>query len=184
MKHRINETSYAGLLTKKQGMDNLEDTKGVHSMELHYETLIPVEYPENTALSVGTVLFVVEGRELPLDFNITETCIKKAPCSHVHLDTILKDFNPQIFADDYQELGLAFDDLNYVFFANRLSNTYLAEVYTEFFYTENEIYLPLALKSACLFFQDGSRLDYSSFISNSANEQLSYQTAITTITAK
>lgn len=172
MKHRINETAYASLLTKKHSMDNPRDTKGIHSMELHYETLIPVEYPQNTALSVGTVLFVVEGRELPLDFNIMETCIKEAPCSHIHLDTILKDFNPQIFADDYKELGLTFDDLNYGFFANRLSKTYLAEVYTEFFYTENEIYLPLSLKSACLFFQDGSRLDYSSFISGSANKQL------------
>lgn len=104
MKHRISKPAYAGLPTKKQSMDNPRDTKGIHSMELHYETLIPVEYPQNAALSVGTVLFVVEGRELPLDFNITETCIKEAPCSHVHLDTILKDFNSQVFADDYQEL--------------------------------------------------------------------------------
>ena len=174
MKHRINETAYAGLLTKKQSMDNPRDTKGIHSMELHYETLIPVENPQNTALSVGTVLFVVKGRELPLDFNITETCIKEAPCSHVHLDTILKDFNPQIFADDYQELGLTFDDLNYGFFATRLSNLHLETLHQQLFYTRNKPYLPLALKSACLFFQDGSRLDYSSFISGSANKQLSY----------
>ena len=75
--------------------------------------------------------------------------------------------------DEYKELGLSVSDLNYDYFAARLSDTYLAEVYTEYFYNvPKEIHLPLTLKSACLLFQDGRTLDYSDRISVFAQKQL------------
>ena len=45
---------------------------GIYGMELEYESLIPIDRPKDTFLSIGTVTFLIEGKELPLDFNITE----------------------------------------------------------------------------------------------------------------
>ena len=45
---------------------------GIYGMELQYESLVPIERPKDTFLSVGTVTFLMEGKELPLDFSITE----------------------------------------------------------------------------------------------------------------
>ena len=75
--------------------------------------------------------------------------------------------------DEYKELGLSPSDLNYDFFAKHYHDTYLAEIYTEFVYTNpKEIYLPLTLKSVSLLFQDGRTLDYSDRISVFAQKQL------------
>ena len=41
---------------------------GIYGMELQYESLIPIDRPKDTFLSVGTVTFLIEGKELPLDF--------------------------------------------------------------------------------------------------------------------
>lgn len=145
---------------------------GIYGMELQYESLIPIARPKDTFLSVGTVTFLVEGEELPLDFNITEGGTEGNAGSIIRLNVLIKDFEPQVFMDEYRGLGLAPSDLTYDFFAARHSDTYLTEVYTEYFYTKNEIYLPLTLKSACLLFKDGRSLDYSDRISVFALKQL------------
>lgn len=146
----------------------------IYGMELKYESLIPIDRPEDTFLSVGTVTFLIEGKELPLDFNITEGGTEGDAGSIVCINAEIKDFAPEVFIDEYRELGLSPADLNYDYFAARLSDTYLAEVYTEYLYTDTpkEIYLPLTLKSACLLFQDGRTLDYSDRISVFAQKQL------------
>ncbi|NBI90895.1 hypothetical protein D3Z45_09975 [Lachnospiraceae bacterium] len=74
--------------------------------------------------------------------------------------------------EEYRKLGLTPSALDYGFFADRYSDTYLTEVYTEYFYIQSETYLPLTLKSACLLFRDGSALDYSDRISVFAQKQL------------
>ena len=145
---------------------------GIYGMELQYESLIPIARPKDTCLSVGTVTFLIGEMELPLDFNITECSVEGEAGSILRLNAVIKDFEPQTFADEYWELGLTPDDLTYGFFAARHSDTYLTELYTEYFYTENEAYLPLTLKSACLLFQDGSALDYSDRISVFVLKQL------------
>lgn len=145
---------------------------GIYGMELEYESLIPIARPKDTFLSVGTVTFLMEGKDLPLDFNITEGGTEGNAGSIIRLNALIKDFEPQVFMDEYRELGLAPADLTYDFFADRLSDTYLTEVYTEYFYIKDETYLPLTLKSACLLFQDGSTLDYSDHISVFAQKQL------------
>lgn len=145
----------------------------IYGMGLQYESLIPVDRPKDTFLSVGTVTFLIEGKELPLDFNITEGGTEGNAGSIISVNAEIKDFEPEIFIDEYRELGLSPSDLNYDYFAVRLSDTYLAEVYTEYLYTDTpkEIYLPLTLKSACLLFQDGRSLDYSGRISVFAQKQ-------------
>lgn len=147
---------------------------GIYGMELKYESLIPIDRPKNTFLSVGTVTFLIEGKELPLDFNITEGGAEGNAGSIISINALIKDFEPRVFMEDYRELGLSPSDLNVDFFAARLSETYLAEVYTEYLYTDTpkEIYLPLTLKSACLLFQYGQTLDYSDRISVFAQKQL------------
>lgn len=147
---------------------------GIYGMELKYESLIPIDRPKNTFLSVGTVTFLIEGKELPLDFNITEGGAEGNAGSIISINALIKDFEPRVFMEDYRELGLSPSDLNFDFFAARLSETYLAEVYTEYLYTDTpkEIYLPLTLKSACLLFQYGQTLDYSDRISVFAQKQL------------
>lgn len=146
----------------------------IYGMELKYESLIPIDQPKDTFLSVGTVTFLIEGKDLPLDFNITEGCTEGNAGSIVSVNARILDFEPEIFMEEYRELGLAPSDLNFDFFAARLSDTYLMEVYTEYLYTDTpkEIYLPLTLKSACLLFQDGNVLDYSDRISVFAQKQL------------
>ncbi len=145
---------------------------GIYGMELEYESLIPIARPKDTFLSVGTVTFLMEGKELPLDFNITEGGTEGNAGSIIRLNALIKDFEPQVFMDEYRKLGLAPADLTYDFFAARHSDAYLTEVYTEYFYIKEETYLPLTLKSACLLFQDGSTLDYSDHISVFAQKQL------------
>ena len=145
---------------------------GIYGMELQYESLIPVARPEDTSLSVGTVTFQIGETELPLDFNITECSVEGEAGSILRLNAVITDFEPQTYTDEYQKLGLTPADLTYGFFAIRYSDTHLTELYTEYFYTENEAYLPLTLKSACLLFQDGSALDYSDRISVFVLKQL------------
>lgn len=146
----------------------------IYGMALQYESLIPIDCPKDTFLTIGTVTFLVDGNELPLDFNITESSVKGNAGSIICVDAEIKDFGPEIFMDEYRELGLSPSDLNYDYFAARLSKTYLMEVYTEYFSTNTpkEVYLPLALKSASLLFRDGRSLDYSDRISVFAQQQL------------
>lgn len=145
---------------------------GIYGMELQYESLIPIARPKDTFLSVGTVTFLMEGKELPLDFNITEGGVEGSAGNIIRLNALVKDFEPQVYMDEYRALGLNASDLTYGFFAARHSDTYLTEVYTEYFYIKDESYLPLTLKSACLLFRDGSSLDYSGRITVFAQKQL------------
>lgn len=145
---------------------------GIYGMELQYESLVPISRPKDTFLSVGAVTFLIKGKELPLDFNITEGGMEGKAGSIIRLNALIKEFEPQVYMEEYQELGLTPSALDYDFFADRYSDTYLTEVYTEYFYIQSETYLPLTLKSACLLFQDGRALDYSERISVFAQKQL------------
>lgn len=145
---------------------------GIYGMELEYESLIPIDRPKDTFLSIGTVTFLIEGKELPLDFNITEGGTEGSDGSIIRLNALIKEFEPQVYMEEYRKLGLTPSALDYGFFADRYPDTYLTEVYTEYFYIQSETYLLLTLKSACLLFRDGSALDYSGRISVFAQKQL------------
>ena len=106
---------------------------GLYGMELQYESLIPIDRPKDTFLSIGTVTFLIGGNELPLDFNITEGGTEGNAGSIIRINARIKDFEPQVFMEEYQKLGLAPSALNYDFFAGRYSETCLAEIYTEYF---------------------------------------------------
>lgn len=134
------------------------------SIELLYESLVPVEKPDNMFLSVGTVTFLSDD-ELHLDFNNTLTTWFPLENSHVKLCTQLTDFEPRTFNEDYVRQGITAPDLNYCFFADRLPDTYVTEVYTEYYSGTPENYIPVTLKRIRLHFADRSFLDYSDRIS-------------------
>lgn len=146
----------------------------IYGMELQYESLIPIDRPKNTFLSIDTVTFLIEGKELPLDFCITEGGTEGNAGSIICVNVWIRDFEPETFMNEYRKLGLLPSDLNYDFFTEHYLDTYLAEVYTDYYYTDTpeEVYLPLVLKSAFLLFQDGKVLDYSNRISESVQRQL------------
>ena len=133
-------------------------------IELIYESLVPVADPDKTFLSVGTVT-LSSFYELNLDFNSTCTSIVQKEDSYVELYTMLTDFDPRTFEEEYQKLGLSEKDFTYDFFASEMESTYVTEVYTEYLTSSPETYLPVTLKSIQLHFADGSFLDYSDRIS-------------------
>ena len=145
---------------------------GIYGMDLQYESLVPIERPKDTFLSVGTVTFLMEGKELPLDFSITEGGTEGNAGSIVRINACIRNFDPKIFADEYEKLGLEASELDFSFFAARYHDTYLLEVYTEYFYQKSMVYLPVTLKSACLLFQDGQTLDYRDRITVCAQSRL------------
>lgn len=137
----------------------------IYGMTLIYESLIPIEDPENIFLSVGTVTLQDSELELNLDFNETSTSCHKAEDSILTFLTTLCCFEPNTFLKEYHAIGLAPSDLTYDFFAARLFDTYITETYTESVFCTTQIPIPLTLKSVQLHFQDGSFLDYSNRIS-------------------
>lgn len=143
----------------------------IKTMELVYESLIPVADPDNMFLSVGTVTLASD-HELNLDFNCTSTSWQLKPDAYVELHTTLSEFEPHTYEDDYARLGLTANDLTYDYFADLLTDTYVTEVYTEYVSCSSEHYLPVTLKSIQLHFTDGHFLDYSSRISVFALAQL------------
>lgn len=139
----------------------MNEIKGI---ELVYESLIPVENPDDTFLSVGTITLSSD-REINLDFNTTETSWMHLADSLVEFHTLLTEFEPRTFAEEYQAMGFHASDMNYDFFASTLQNTYVTEVYTEYVANRAKQYLPLTLKNMWLHFTDGRCLDYSDRIS-------------------
>lgn len=87
----------------------------IYGMELRYRSLIPIIRPEDTFLSVGTVTFRMEGKELPLDFNITEGSVKGNAGSIICIDSRIKDFEPKVYMDEYEKIGFSPADFTYDF---------------------------------------------------------------------
>lgn len=145
---------------------------GIYGMALVYESLIPINNLEDTFLSVGTVTMQDSEKELNLDFNETCSSCEKTEDGIVTFTTSLRCFEPGTFLEEYLAAGLSPSDLTYDFFAARLHDTYLTEVYTEYVHCTDEAPIPLTLKSAQLLFQDGRFLDYSERISVFALKEL------------
>lgn len=137
---------------------------GLERIELQYESLIPVDIPSKTFLSVGTITLTSD-YELNLDFNETHTSWHQRKDHIIDLETTLADFEPRTFEDEYLKLGLKPSDLVYEYFANMMDKSYVTEVYTEYVSRDSNRYLPLTLKGIQLFFSNGKSLDYSDRIS-------------------
>lgn len=138
---------------------------------LLYESLIPIEAPENIRLSVGTVT-LLHSDELPLDFKETHTAMDIASDSGTRFYVILKDLNTEAFAPEYRALGLSPEHFTYEFFRSRLHDTYVTEIYTEISNATNTLCLPLTLLRMHLYFSNGLVLDYSDRISIFALNEL------------
>lgn len=119
---------------------------GIYGMALVYESLIPVNNVEDTFLSVGTVTMQDSEGELNLDFNETCSSCRRAKDGIVTFTTSLRCFEPGTFLEEYLAASLSPSDLTYDFFAVRLHDTYLTEVYTEYVHCTDEAPIPLTLK--------------------------------------
>ena len=119
---------------------------GIYGMALVYESLIPVNNVEDTFLSVGTVTMQDSEGELNLDFNETCSSCERAKDGIVTFTTSLRCFEPGTFLEEYLAASLSPSDLTYDFFAARLHDTYLTEVYTEYVHCTDEAPIPLTLK--------------------------------------
>ena len=140
-------------------------------MKLIFESLNPFDPTGNTCLSVGTIT-LLRSEELHLDFALTETSMSPLPDSRIRFDVYLRDFEPQIFMEEYREHGIKISDLNYTNFLKHFSDFYLSEVYTEICELNEEIAVPLTLTNAFLLFENGKTLDYSSHITVFALNEL------------
>lgn len=140
-------------------------------MKLIFESLNPFTPTDNTHLSVGTIT-LLRSDELHLDFALTETSKYHLPDSRIRFDVYLRDFEPQIFMEEYKEQGIKVSDLNYTNFLKHFSDFYLSEVYTEICELDEEIAVPLTLTNAFLLFENGKTLDYSSHITVFALNEL------------
>ena len=136
----------------------------IKGMELVYESLVPIENPDDTFLSVGTVT-LSSNQYIHLDVNITHSSWRHTTDSFVEFHTLLTEFEPRTFAEEYEEMGFHASDMDYDFFASRLLDTYVTEVYTEYVANRAKQYLPLTLKKVWLQFTDDRCLDYSDRIS-------------------
>lgn len=103
----------------------------IYRMELKYESLIPIDRPKDTFLSVGTVTFLIEGKELPLDFNITEGGTEGNAGSIISVNALIKNFEPLVFMKEYRELGLHHQHLTMI----SLQTTILTPIWRK--YTRN-----------------------------------------------
>ena len=95
---------------------------GLERIELQYESLIPVDIPSKTFLSVGTITLTSD-YELNLDFNETRTSWHQRKDHIIDLETTLADFEPRTFEDEYLKLGLKPSDLVYEYFADMMDKT-------------------------------------------------------------
>ena len=133
-------------------------------IELQYESLIPVDIPSKTFLSVGTITLTSD-YELNLDFNETRTAWHQRKDHIIEFETTLTEFEPRTFEDEYLKLGPKPNDFTYEYFADMMDKSYVTEVYTEYVSRDSNRYLPLTLKGIQLFFSNGKSLDYSDRIS-------------------
>ena len=133
-------------------------------IELIFESLDPVPEPDKVILSVGTVTLLSD-QELRLDFNQTSTSCLPKDGSFLELRTTLSEFEWHTYQDEYEKIGIAQKDLNYFYFASRIHNTYITEVFAECFTRDTKQHLPLTLKGIQLHFAGGLFLDYSKNVS-------------------
>ena len=133
-------------------------------IELTYESLIPIKDINSLTLSVGTVTF--SGNEdLNLDFNHTSTHFLLLKNNHVSMHTILTFLAEEVFADEYEKLGISANDFTYDYFLKQKEHVCVTEVYTEFRSYKSKMFLPLTLKCMKLHFTQDRVIDFSDRIS-------------------
>lgn len=134
------------------------------SIELTFESLVPVKQIKDTLLSVGTIT-ITSNQELHLDFNYTSTSANRTKDAYVTLHTSVYEFKPETYEEEYKNLGISAKDFTYEYFSSLLETAYITEVYTEYIQLKTNQTIPITLKSIQLHFADGSFLDYSGHIS-------------------
>ena len=112
--------------------------------EMIYQITVPVEDSRDYDLSIGTITLSIP-ESISFDFTITEWSCYTGENGLVNIHALYYDQQNEVYADEYNELGLHPDQMNYGFFIERLDKLKVTEVFTECLHRETEIHVPITL---------------------------------------
>jgi len=128
----------------------------IFSFELALKTLKPVQNAGDYYLSIGDIHLLIP-ESIRFDFCITEGNLEPQKDGTFIIRANIYDHDDDVFASEYEELGIFPKQMTYDFFCSRLDQMKVVEVYTEFVNTYTEECIPLSLISLELIFEDGSK---------------------------
>lgn len=127
--------------------------------ELAFKTLKPVQNAGDYHLSIGTVHLLIP-ESIRFDFSITEGNSERQNDGSFIIRANIYDQDEDVFASEYEELGIFPKQMTYNFFCSRMKYLRVLEVYTEFVNIHTEEYIPLSLESLEIVFEgEGKRID-------------------------
>lgn len=140
--------------------------------ELVFKTLKQVQNVSDYHLSIGNVHLLIP-ESIRFDFGITEGYSEQQEDGTLTLRAKIYDHDNNIFASDYEDLGIFPKQMDYDFFCSRLDQIKVVEVYTECVNTHTEEYIPLSLVSLEVVFEvDGKSIDITDKITQECQEML------------
>jgi len=128
----------------------------IFSFELAFKTLKPVRNASDYHLSIGDVHLLIS-ESIRFDFCITEGNFEPQENGTLIIRAKICDHDDDVFASEYEDLGMLPKQMTYDFFCSRLDQIAVVEVYTEFVNTHTEECIPLSLVSLELIFEDGGK---------------------------
>ena len=128
----------------------------IFNFELAFKTLKPVQNISDYHLSIGDVHLLIP-ESIRFDFCVTEGNLEPQEDGTFIIRAKIYDHDDDVFASEYEELGIFPKQMTYDFFCLRLDQIKVVEVYTEFVNTHTEEYISLSLISLELIFEDGGK---------------------------
>ena len=128
----------------------------IFNFELAFKTLKPVQNISDYHLSIGDVHLLIP-ESIRFDFCVTEGDSEPQEDGTFVIRANIYDHDDDVFASEYEELGIFPKQMTYDFFCSRLDQVKVVEVYTEFVNTHTEEYISLSLTSLELIFEDGGK---------------------------
>lgn len=128
----------------------------IFNFELVFKTLKPVQNISDYHLSIGDVHLLIP-ESIRFDFCITEGDSEPQKDGTFIIRAKIYDHDDDVFAFEYEDLGIFPKQMTYDFFCSRLDQIKVVEVYTEFVNTHTEEYMPLSLVSLEVIFEGGAK---------------------------
>jgi len=128
----------------------------IFNFELAFKTLEPVQNAGDYHLSIGDVHLLIP-ESIRFDVCVTEGDSEPQEDGTFVIRAKIYDHDDDVFASEYEELGIFPKQMTYDFFCSRLDQVKVVEVYTEFVNTHTEEYISLLLTSLELIFEDGGK---------------------------
>jgi len=144
----------------------------IFNFELAFKTLEPIQNISDYHLSIGDVHLLIP-ESVRFDFCITEGNSEPQEDGTLIIRAKICDHDDDVFASEYEDLGMLPKQMTYDFFCSRLDQIKVVEVYTEFVNTHTEEYMPLSLVSLEVIFEDGGKsIDITDKITPECQEML------------